>query len=62
MLAFLMSPREDLEQLLPDRDWFALVTDSSSVLQLLAIETRLDMERNVPVVLMDPTGAAGTFS
>lgn len=62
MLAFLMSPSEDLEQLLPDRDWFALVTDFSSVLQLLAMEMRLDMDRNVPVVQMDPMDAAGTFS
>lgn len=62
MLAFLMSSREDLEQLLPDRDWFALVTDFSSVLQLLAMEMRLDMDRNVPVVQMDPMDAAGTFS
>lgn len=59
MLAFLMSPRKDLEQLLPNRDWFTFVTNLSSILQLLACGDRYG--KYLLMVLMDPPGGAETF-
>jgi len=59
MLAFLVSPCKDFEQLLPNRHWFTFVTNLSSILQPLACIDRYG--KYLPVVLMDPTGAAETF-
>jgi len=59
MLALLMSPGEDFEQLFSDCHWFAFMAYLSPVLQIL--ESVGKHGNNVPAVLMDLTDAAETF-
>jgi hypothetical protein len=56
-----MSPGQDLEELFPDCDWFAFVTNFPPVLGLSAWADNPGCGADLLVVLMDLTDGAETF-